>query len=211
MSHTLKRAAAVTGTVVGLGMLATGCLTRPVVSNQTTLKTNFTDSLSNTGVDKVDILFMIDNSASMGDKQVLLADAVPDMLNRLVTPNCVDANGNPNGTQADANGACATGAPEFSAVHNMHIGIVSSSLGGRGGAGATGKYASGDQCNPSADGTVSTTAPGTTPIHMNDKGELLNRTGFTGPPSRPSTPTITSLGFRPSPPTREGARPLRPR
>jgi len=180
MSQTLKRAAAVTGTVLGLGALATGCLTRPVVSNSPTLKTNFTDSLDNTGVDKVDILFMIDNSASMGDKQVLLADAVPDMLNRLVTPNCVNAAGVPVGV-TDANGACTGtggGSPEFTAVHDMHIGIVSSSLGGRGGAGANGtKYASGDQCNPGADGQPAVGAPQTTPVHMNDKGELLNRAG----------------------------------
>ena len=178
MSQTLKRAAAVTGTVLGLGALATGCLTRPVVSNAPTLKTNFTDSLDNTGVDKVDILFMIDNSASMGDKQVLLADAVPDMLNRLVTPNCVNAGGTVVGT-TDATGACPNGgSPEFSAVHDMHIGIVSSSLGGRGGAGAgTTKYANGDQCNPGGDGQQASGSPNTTAVHMNDKGELLNRAG----------------------------------
>jgi hypothetical protein len=188
MSQMLKRAAAVTGTVFGLGVLATGCLTRPVVSNAPTLKTNFTDSLDNTAVDKVDILFMIDNSASMGDKQVLLADAVPDMLNRLVTPNCIGANGQPNGTTADQNGTCATGAPEFSAVHDMHIGIVSSSLGGRGGANSSNAtYASGDQCNPGSDGTIAVGSPGTTPVHMNDKGELLNRAGE-------DEHTVSSLG-----------------
>jgi hypothetical protein len=82
-------------------------------------------------VDKVDLLFMIDNSASMGDKQALLAQAVPDMITRLVTPNCVDSMGKAI-APSDANGQCAMGKPEFPAVHDMHIGIVSSSLGGRG-------------------------------------------------------------------------------
>ena len=39
-----------------------------------------------TDVQKVDILFDIDNSASMGDKQAYLAQAIPDLLTRLVTP-----------------------------------------------------------------------------------------------------------------------------
>ena len=126
---------------------------------------------------KLDILLMIDNSESMGDKQVLIADAVPDMINRLITPNCLDGAGLVVGV-ADENGACVTGSPEFPAVHDLHIGIVSSSLGGRGGAGAAGtKYAAGDQCDPSMDGFVVPYAPGTTPVHMNDKGELLNRAG----------------------------------
>ena len=32
---------------------------------------------------------MIDNSASMGDKQDLLRDAVPDLMNELLPPQCV--------------------------------------------------------------------------------------------------------------------------
>ncbi len=69
--------------------------------------------LASTGSAKLDVLFMIDNSGSMGDKQVLLADAVPDLINRLITPNCVDGQGVPVGGAADANGACALGSPEF--------------------------------------------------------------------------------------------------
>src|SRR5258708_3323593 len=45
-------------------------------------------------VDKLDVLLMIDNSASMGDKQDYLAAAVPDLVARLVTPNCVDTMNN---------------------------------------------------------------------------------------------------------------------
>ncbi len=79
---------------------------------------------------KVDILFAIDNSASMGDKQALLRLAVPDLLQRLVQPNCVDAAGDVVGPSAG--GACASGALEFPPVSDLHVGIVSSSLGGRG-------------------------------------------------------------------------------
>src|SRR5215469_1729303 len=50
--------------------------------------------------DKIDLLFMIDNSSSMGDKQALLALAVPDLVSRLVSPNCLDATGHPTGQTA---------------------------------------------------------------------------------------------------------------
>lgn len=175
MSQTLKRAIALTGTVIGLGAFAGGCLNRPVQSSPPTLKTNFTDPISNTGVDKIDILFMIDNSASMGDKQKLLADAVPDMLNRLITPNCVDSSGVTQGVLTK--GACPAGtSPEFAPVQDMHIGIVSSSLGGRGGQGLSGgNTATNDACNSSSDGTV--VVANSTPQHDDDKGELLNRAG----------------------------------
>ena len=94
--------------------------------------------MSQQTVDKVDMLFMVDNSASMGDKQVLLGEAVPSLVNRLVTPNCVDANGDP-GTDntgqpiTTSDGTCPGAlSAEFPPVHDMHIGIVSSALGGRG-------------------------------------------------------------------------------
>ncbi len=92
----------------------------------------FTAEIRSSAVDKVDLLLMIDNSISMADKQAVLADAVGALLNRLVTPICV-VNGKPVGTTTDANGACATGAPEFPPLRDIHIGVVSSSLGGHGG------------------------------------------------------------------------------
>jgi hypothetical protein len=114
-------------------------------------------------VDKVDLLFMIDNSARMGDKQVLLARAVPDLINRLVTPNCVDANGNAVGPST-ANGCTMAGTKlEFFPVHDMHIGIVTSSLGGRGG----------NQCPADATNEVNMHLS----AHNDDQGHLINRGG----------------------------------
>jgi hypothetical protein len=144
-------------------------------------------------IDKVDLLFAIDNSASMGDKQDLLVAAIPVLLGRLLNPNCVDSNpadacttpadcgalgaaascdvtGNGGSGQcfvAGDNMSCATvpnTKPEFAAVHDLHIGIVSSSLGGGG---------SPDIC---VEGNPDTT-------HENDHGHLLDRTIVTpGPP-----------------------------
>ena len=79
---------------------------------------------------KVDLLLVIDNSASMGDKQDLLRFAVPDLIARLVTPNCIDAAGNVVGQVT--NGVCAQGKAEFAPVGDLHVGVVSTSLGERG-------------------------------------------------------------------------------
>jgi hypothetical protein len=117
-------------------------------------------------VDKVDLLFMIDNSASMGDKQKLLVAAVPDLITRLVQPNCVDNMGNVL-SQSDTNGNCSSargGRPEFPPVHDMHIGIVTSSLGGRG-ASATCPADMTSDANPNLN------------AHNDDRGELVNRGG----------------------------------
>jgi len=118
----------------------------------------------------VDILFMIDNSASMGDKQSLLGLAIPVLIQRLVTPNCVDAGGNPiAGVVSDLSGNCAMGKPEFAPVKDLHIGIVTSSLGGRGG----------DQCPANA---TNPAAPSLS-AHTDDRGELINRGGVRGNPT----------------------------
>jgi hypothetical protein len=134
---------AVGALLTATGAAGTGCLSRPVGKQPPTTKVNFTSTVSQQQVDKVDLLFMIDNSASMGDKQKILADAVPNLLVGLLRPKCADpatgiADGSgktadPAGSKAN-NFGCPTGTePEFRPVTDMHIGIISSSLGGFGG------------------------------------------------------------------------------
>jgi len=105
--------------------LITGCLDRPVSPASPNTTNVFVQDIRQTNIDKIDLLFMIDNSMSMADKQLILADAVPQLLNRLITPKVVD------------------GEKEFEPVLDIHIGIVSSSLGGHGG----------DQCSDGANPT----------------------------------------------------------
>lgn len=88
-------------------------------------------------VDKMDILFAIDNSLSMGDKQQVLATAVPQLLKRLTNPDCVSAT---PGSAAeplpmvDPGAACPTGmVREFAPIKDIHVGVVTSSLGDFGG------------------------------------------------------------------------------
>jgi hypothetical protein len=61
----------------------------------------------------------------MADKQEILKQAVPVLLNRLVSPICVDELGAPVG----GNAPCSTGAPEFTPIKDIHIGVVTSDLG----------------------------------------------------------------------------------
>jgi hypothetical protein len=178
MNRSFKHTAFI-ATVLGvLGIAAGGCLDRNVVSNNPSVNTIVSKTVTNQSIDKVDLLFMIDNSVSMGDKQSLLALAVPNMLQRLVEPNCLTSTGTIMGT--DVNGCPSGTTPEFAPVHNMHIGILSSSLGSRGG----------DVCPDS------TMNPANMALnaHDNDNGELINRTGVQGNPTVENT-----IGDAPSP------------
>jgi hypothetical protein len=148
-----------TSSLIGAAALALatlGCIDRPVTPVKPTTTNVSVEVRSTAAVDKIDLLFMIDNSISMSDKQKTLQQAVPVLVRRLVTPNCVDAEGAPTGGVADAQGRCADGQPEFQAIRDIHIGVVSSSLGGNGG----------DACVVREDDVTA----GRTP---DDRGELL--------------------------------------
>jgi hypothetical protein len=145
-------------------------------------------SLRPQSVGKVDLLFMIDNSSSMGDKQALLAQAVPDMINRLVSPNCVDGRGNTLGPSS--NGSCASGQLEFPPVNDMHVGIVTSSLGGRG---AT------TTCDPAAPNPTNPNLPS----HNDDRGELINRGGDQEAPLPKAGSPLNFLAWYPSVPANQ--------
>jgi hypothetical protein len=111
-----------------------GCLDRPVVKQDPKTSNVYVAEIRQTAVDKIDLLFMIDNSISMADKQSILSEAVGSLAGRLVTPVCVDANMKPIGNvNSDANGNCSQGTPEFTPIKDIHIGVVSSSLGAHGG------------------------------------------------------------------------------
>jgi hypothetical protein len=138
-----------------VGVLAAGCLDRPVAPADPHTTNIFVEAVPQDGIDKIDLLFMIDNSLSMKDKQRILEDAVPVLVQRLVTPRCLDERKNSVG-MADISGVCTTGTPEFKPVKDIHIGVITSSLGSHGG----------EQCSPMPnDATV-----GRTP---DDRAELL--------------------------------------
>jgi hypothetical protein len=126
----MARSAAVAGAGAAclLG-LVTSCLDRPLGAPDPVTTNLFVDRIRQTAVDKLDLLFMIDNSASMSDKQAILQQAVPDLVNRLVNPPCIDAQGRAF-VPAAAGDSCPVGqSREFNPVSDIHVAIVSSSLG----------------------------------------------------------------------------------
>jgi hypothetical protein len=84
--------------------------------------------------DKVDLLFVVDNSRSMADKQAFLGASVGEATRRLVNPLCIDAAGQPAGSQPTSPlDACPPGTTrEFSPITDIHIGVITSSIGGHG-------------------------------------------------------------------------------
>ena len=94
------------------------------------------DQINQSAIDKMDLLLVVDNSISMADKQALLSQAVPGLIERLVNPDCVqtDDDGHILARAAAEEGDCPEDFQrEFNPVDDMHIGVVTSSLGGHGG------------------------------------------------------------------------------
>jgi hypothetical protein len=112
--------------------LAVGCLDRPIGSPEPVTTNVFTRRFDRDSVERIDLLFMIDNSASMSDKQSILETAVPDLVDRLANPACIDAKGEPH-PAAPPGQRCPDGqSREFRPVTDIHVGIITSSLGDAG-------------------------------------------------------------------------------
>jgi hypothetical protein len=92
-----------------------------------------------------------------------MAVALADLVQSLVNPPCLDANGSPvPGQPASGLAPCPAGSLRaYNAVNDLHIGVVSSSLGGHGA----------DVCLDSE----TTWCQGTPNTTNNDKGHLLDR------------------------------------
>jgi hypothetical protein len=187
MRTSILRSGLASALVVAAGAADTACLDRDVSRESPSQNTTVVLGVTAQAVDKVDLLFLIDNSASMGDKQTYLTNAIPDLVTRLVQPNCLKPDGvTPDGTKSSADGMGTCTIPgdvvEFPPVHNMHIGIVTSSLGTRGG----------DLCQPNTVGGLD--------AHEDDRGELINRAGPTETPVADMTSSNFLAWFPPSAP-----------
>ncbi len=108
MKHALRHV------VVCLGVVAlTGsCLNRDLKPLTPCIINGFVNSVNQQAVDKVDLLFMVDNSNSMAEEQASLAREFPKLIRVLATG---DKDGN--------------GTMDFQPVKDLHVGIISSDLG----------------------------------------------------------------------------------
>ncbi len=167
------RVGAMTAAVVGATATgAVGCLDRPIEPVEPRTTSTIIERLTQSAVDKIDLLLVIDNSRSMADKQEILKLAVPDLVQQLVNPACVDDAGMPlpsDQQPADPLADCPAGSErEFSPILDIHIGVITSSLGGNGA----------DACSGANNPTE------------NDRGHLISRGG-----SGDAVPTYQNLGF----------------
>jgi hypothetical protein len=120
-----------------VAVTTSGCLDRPLCPGPgqkdedcSPRTTNvIVDTLVQNAVNKIDMLFVIDNSASMADKQIILKEALPVLVQRLVNPSCIDNMGNLS-APPPANGDCPDGsAREFNPLKDINIAVITSSLG----------------------------------------------------------------------------------
>lgn len=145
------------------GGTVVGCLDRPIAPYEPHSDPRIVEIVPNSSITKIDLLLGIDNSGSMADKQKILAQAVPDLVERLVNPRCIDETGKPIAAELQPGRPeqeCPVASRrEFPPVLDIHIGLVSSSLGGHGGAVCP------DKASDLACGTLS----------QNDYGQLVAR------------------------------------
>ncbi len=190
--------------VAGAVFGASACLDRPLCDTDCTPRTTnvFVDTVNQTAVNKIDLLFMIDNSSSMADKQAVLTAAVPQLVQRLVNPNCLNADGSIGAGAASPDQNCpGAETREFNPIRDIHVGIVTSSLGGHG---AT--QCLGDPTQPSTveEGNDKGELVGSRPRYKNPAGgEVVNQaqgflawepgTGQAGAEIGPFTTTFTTM------------------
>lgn len=84
-------------------------------------------------VDKIDLLIVTDDSVSMAPMQDVLAAFIPDLVGRLTNPPCVDPESREFVKSIAFGETCPEGSErEFPPLFDMHVGVITSSLGGFG-------------------------------------------------------------------------------
>ena len=159
--------------LTSMAAVGSGCLDRPVSPSAPLVTARVVEQVKQNKINKIDLLFMIDNSSSMADKQNILGEAVPELVKSLIEPKCVDKDtGEIKGDAID--NQCREGVLDFEPIKDIHIGIISSSLGAHG--------AGNGVCDDSDD-------PRPDP-HNNDRGHLIHRAMSGG-----TVPTFNNKGF----------------
>ena len=170
-----------TGIVLGGGAIA-GCgsvAVQPIDGTPATIAPELLFATSS--IDQIDLLLMIDNSRSMADKQQILSFAVPDLVRSLLNPKCLEANGVPTPVQPSGPLlGCPPGAHRvYQPITDIHIGIITSSLGSHGA----------DTCPVTGD---MQSCPGGSNPSNNDGGHPITRQDACG---SKSIPTYQNQGF----------------
>ncbi|MDI1481505.1 hypothetical protein [Polyangium sp. y55x31] len=120
---------------------------------------------------KLDLLLVVDNSRNLDAAQGLLVETLPYLLDRLTRPACVNGFGTVVSETASLEEPCPIGVRDFAPVRDIHIGVISTSIGGHGA----------DVCSPAS--------PSFDPT-ANDRARLLTRAASGG-----AVPTWENKGF----------------
>jgi hypothetical protein len=130
---------------------------------------------------KVDLLLVLDNSRGMRDKLEGFAEVLPELVLDLISPECIDSLGKPTGERANAAAEpgeqCAVGKPRHAPVNDLHVGVVTTSMGGRGS--STCPSEATDPHDPTLN------------AHADDMGHLLGRLG----PAQTIDPRLSPSNF----------------
>ncbi len=120
---------------------------------------------------KLDLLLVVDNSRNLDAAHGLLVETLPYLLDRLARPACVNGFGTVVSETASPGDPCPIGVRDFAPMEDVHIGVISTSLGGHGA----------DICD--------TNNPDTDPS-TNDRARFLTRAASGG-----AVPTWQNKGF----------------
>ncbi|MEP7125914.1 MAG: hypothetical protein ABJE95_33590 [Byssovorax sp.] len=143
---------------------------------------------------KVDVLLVVDNSRNLEVAHQALAETVPYLVDRLLNPACVNGLGNVVGKPASPTAPCAVGVRDFTPVTDLHLGMITTSLGGHGA----------DLCSPAnpafqptqndAAHLITRTADGASvvPTYQNQGFLAWDPAGVKTPPGEASGSTLTS-------------------
>lgn len=118
-----------TSSFVLVALASAGCLDRPIEPIEPR-RTSVVSERIPPAPTRIDLLLAIDNSGSMADKQRILSDAVPRLVERLVNPRCATADGQVIAPPESPTEKCPPGSKrEFTPIEDVNVGVISSSLG----------------------------------------------------------------------------------
>ncbi len=82
---------------------------------------------------QLDLLFVVDNSLGMEEKQERFARPAARLLERLVSPACLNPEGGQTAQPTSPDEPCPEGSTrEFQPLQDIHVGVITTSLGGYG-------------------------------------------------------------------------------
>ena len=117
------------GVVGAMGAVALGCLDRPVAAVVPVIQSGISEVVRNDAVEKVDLLMVVDNSGSMAENQRNITAQLGPLINQLTNPPCISRRTPGGGTPHTCMAGNPDDVPQYPAVKDLHVGVISTDLG----------------------------------------------------------------------------------